>query len=181
MPEILRRLTPERRGGRTRNKLSILTLNRCRTREPNRYPGYSQNSHSTRHFTRGVAMTAANAATHNSEAVAGCSQACSTLAAEDGLEGAETETSAHEAQTWSLSSQSHLAGVRVRVSRGEVMSVRWVRWPRPHRHWSTYGPGRSVAGMRSRSTISRLGSSGPPLLWPEHLHTCSPGPPPPCT
>ena len=28
------------------------------------------------------------------------------------------ETSAHEAQTWSLSSQSHLAGVRVRVRVG---------------------------------------------------------------
>ena len=68
-----------------------------------------------------------------------CSQACSTLAAEDSLEGAETETSAHEAQTWSLSSQSHLAGVRARVSRGEVMSVRWVRWPR----------GRTATGART--------------------------------
>ena len=33
-------------------------------------------------------------------------------------DGAEMETSAHEAQTWSLSSQSHLAGVRVRVRVG---------------------------------------------------------------
>ena len=50
-----------------------------------------------------------------------------------------------------------------------------------YRHWSTYGPGRSVAGMRTLSTISRLGSSGPPLLWPEHLHACAPGAPPPWT
>ena len=45
-------------------------------------------------------------------------QACSTTELEGTLEGAEMETSAHEAQTWSLSSQSHLAGVRVRVRVG---------------------------------------------------------------
>ena len=48
-------------------------------------------------------------------------QACSTLELEAWLEGAaememgdgaEMETSAHEAQTWSLSSQSHLNGQR---------------------------------------------------------------------
>ena len=48
-------------------------------------------------------------------------QACSTLELELELEGAaemetgdgaEMETSAHEAQTWSLSSQSHLNGQR---------------------------------------------------------------------
>ena len=104
------------------------------------------------------------------------------------------ETSAHEAQTWSLSSQSHLAGVRVRVRVGvgglglglglglELgIGLGLESRSQSHRHWSTYGPGRSVAGMRTLSTISRLGSSGPPLLWPEHLHTCSPGPPPPWT
>jgi hypothetical protein len=55
-------------------------------------------------------------------------------------------TSAHEAQICAVSSQSH-------------------------RHCSTYRPGASVAGTLTMSTISRLGSSGPPFECPEHLHT----------
>ena len=49
--------------------MNILTLNRAANREPNRYPGYSELTLYTSSHG-GVAMAAANAATHNTQAVA---------------------------------------------------------------------------------------------------------------